>query len=1707
MQLRHWKTVLAPVEGISKVTALCWSANNKKFAAVTTDRVVYLFNENGERKDKFKTKPADANAPPTYVVRGMCFSPDSTKLVIAQSDNIVFVYRLGLDWHDKKSICNKFHQNSPITQVVWPVTRPNEILFGVAEGKVKVGQTTNNKAYTLYAHPEQSYVVSLAANLDGTSIVSGHLDCSLYCFTFDAGGGSGAHSRFAQHSCVPYALAWGESLCAAGSDSKIVFYEDDGSVLQTFDHSHNEDIREFTTAQFNPSGETVVVGSFNRFHIYCFNSRSRIWEEVGAKEIENFYTVTSLSWRPDGSRLAVGSLCGGVDLYDACLRKQRYKGKFEFTYVSKSQVIVQRLATNSRIVLKSSLGYEIERINIQQDRFLIAHTPHTLLMGDLETCKLSEVPWSGSGSEKFIFDSPQVCMIYNAGELTLIEYGRSEVLGTCRTEHMSPYLISVRLNEQRGIVEENKKIAYLIDLQTIRILDLMAGLTLATINHDARIDWLELNARATHLLFRDKKKNLHLYNIKAQERITLLTYCSYVQWVPNSDVVVAQNRSNLCVWYTVDEPDNQTVFPIKGEVTDIERSRGKTEVIVDEGINTVSYALDESLIEFGTACEEQDWPRAVEILEPLELTPETEAKWHELSDKALEVNNLQIAEQCFAAVGDVAKARYLHMLNDIAAKHAMETGGDGADSYEVQARLAILRKRWRDAENIYISQGRVDEAIAMYTEAHRWSDAIRVAERNNHSEAETLKHNYYQWLLETGQEEEAAAVKEKEGDALGAISLYLKGGLPAKAAHVVISNPSSYDPAMLDSISSALQRAGMSERAGEFFEHQRRYREALEAYRNGHAYRRAVDLARREFPGEVIQLEEEWGDWLMASKQVDAAINHFIEAGKNVKAIEAALECRQWAKAAGIIDNQDRNTALPFYKRIARHYDEARQWEEAERYYIKAGLASDAVEMYVRAGKWEAAHKVAMGYLTDSEVHVLYTKRARELEAQHKFKEAEKMYLTVKEHDLAINMYKKNRMYDQMIRLVSLYRKDLLAETHLHLAQQLENEGHFKEAEKHYTDAKDWKSAVQMYRANDMWDDALRVAKLFGGVNGGKQVAYAWAVSLGGEEGAALLSKFGLVDQAIEYAIESGAFAHAFELTRASAKHKLPEVHEKYAMFLEDEGRYKEAEEEFVKANKPGEAIAMYIHLQDWDAAMRVAETSEPSSIGNILVAQGQKAAERRDYATAEMQFLRAKRPDEVLAMYKKARMWEEALRIAEDYLPTKVNEIHSEIASSVGKGRGASSVDGILQRAKMLERSKDWGQAIDAYLEVDPSMSSMDAAQSAWEAAVRVAQEHLPHRSHAVVSAVSERLAEGGRVGAAAEMHEDVGDFGGAVRLYLRGGMVDRARATAAGNSRLEELVEAHAQQSAPAAGAAGGRAAAGESEAIEAHASAGEWDKVHELAAREGAEVVAHYTLRHAKMKAQQGDFAAAASVLAKYGVKPDPGNFDLQKLVEQMEATPDVNAPALEGFRGLFLAAHLSSQREVCAKQGWQTMAAKCATSLLRHVGSVPADKAFYQAGAAWRAVGRLNMAFVFLNRYLDITEAMEDPEGFTIENSDFVNTDIPAEFDLPERHYLDEDKREEVREWVLALSMDQDVEQSLSCRTCSQCGADTYEANLVCHSCKVPSEACCITGYPIPSGERVACKADPSVVARKDDWNTFIGRLQMCPITHTVQSPVY
>ena len=75
---------------------------------------------------------------------------------------------------------------------------------------------------------------------------------------------------------------------------------------------------------------------------------------------------------------------------------------------------------------------------------------------------------------------------------------------------------------------------------------------------------------------------------------------------------------------------------------------------------------------------------------------------------------MHIDLRCFAALGDVSKARYLHETNKLAEEHSSSMGGDGFDHYKVRARMAIMEKNFKLAESIYLEQNNIDEAMEMY---------------------------------------------------------------------------------------------------------------------------------------------------------------------------------------------------------------------------------------------------------------------------------------------------------------------------------------------------------------------------------------------------------------------------------------------------------------------------------------------------------------------------------------------------------------------------------------------------------------------------------------------------------------------------------------------------------------------------------------------------------------------------------------------------------------------------------------------------------------------------------------------------------------------------------------------------------------------------------------------------------------------------------
>lgn len=113
------------------------------------------------------------------MIKSIAFSPDSTKIAVGQTDCIIYVYKIGEQWYvtkkkiqrlnflifeniryilnlnlmlfyrgEKKVICNKFRQSSPVTCLIWLIEGP--IIVGLVDGKVRVALVKSQKAQTLY---------------------------------------------------------------------------------------------------------------------------------------------------------------------------------------------------------------------------------------------------------------------------------------------------------------------------------------------------------------------------------------------------------------------------------------------------------------------------------------------------------------------------------------------------------------------------------------------------------------------------------------------------------------------------------------------------------------------------------------------------------------------------------------------------------------------------------------------------------------------------------------------------------------------------------------------------------------------------------------------------------------------------------------------------------------------------------------------------------------------------------------------------------------------------------------------------------------------------------------------------------------------------------------------------------------------------------------------------------------------------------------------------------------------------------------------------------------------------------------------------------------------------------------------------------------------------------------------------------------------
>ncbi|CAE7947674.1 ift172 [Symbiodinium sp. KB8] len=412
------------------------------------------------------------------------------------------------------------------------------------------------------------------------------------------------------------------------------------------------------------------------------------------------------------------------------------------------------------------------------------------------------------------------------------------------------------------------------------------------------------------------------------------------------------------------------------------------------------------------------------------------------------------------------------------------------------------------------------------------------------------------------------------------------------------------------------------------------------------------------------------------------------------------------------------------------------------------------------------------------------------------------------------------------------------------------------------------------------------------------------------------------------------------------------------------------------------------------------------------------------------------------------------------------------------------------------------------------------------------------------IVSIVSKRLKLIQRFEAAAELYESIDAFREAVNCYIAGEVWDKARQLA--QQHCPDMVRVvEDRYKSDLVGKGDGdeliRRTGDVDSALDMYARNGDWTKCLALAEKHSPKMLPHYLVQYCKVLVNRQEVTEAAQMLVRYGPPPEQSNFQLYKHIHtELLAKPDATGPPLvremllrvtmppgtlgapptpkilsedrrpqAEFLKALLTAHLQTVRERLRERNMAPeVVAKISVALCRYCAEFPLDLAFYDAGIDCKNAGMINMSFFFLNRFLDIADAIEDPDNAAIDNTDFMETDIPSPYDLdlPEQAHISNDKVEEIRDWVLGWSMDQNVQQKMDLRPCDKCGAHIYTGAATCPHCGTVSEPCIISGFPVLKKTRVECTVCHSA-ANRDDWNIWVQMFKECPWCSSPQNAQY
>lgn len=511
--------------------------------------------------------------------------------------------------------------------------------------------------------------------------------------------------------------------------------------------------------------------------------------------------------------------------------------------------------------------------------------------------------------------------------------------------------------------------------------------------------------------------------------------------------------------------------------------------------------------------------------------------------------------------------------------------------------------------------------------------------------------------------------------------------------------------------------------------------------------------------------------------------------------------------------------------------------------------------------------------------------------------------------------------------------------------------------------------------------------------------------------------------------------------------------------------QFVEAEAEFLLASKPKEAILMYTHCRDWRSAVRVAEKYLPDAVNEILISQAAESLESQNYQEYEALLIRAERPDIVLQHYKESEMWPEAVRIAREYVPSALQDVQRlQARNSKSNPMISNDSRALLHLASEYTRNEEFKKAAQGLLKINHSNADQATVEQALIRAAEICNQFLDgDEATEVAGELGPRLMEMNQFGPAAQLYLAAEMPKEAVDVFIQSENWGKARRLAKEiNPQLLAYVETQQKSRLRMENNVEQLADIDIIGALDLLAEQGQWTRCIEKAKQHSAVVMHKYLALYATQLIRDNECVEALAAYIKYGAPPLQQNFNIYNriavdciglretdgmnvwkelrtflfnLTQSIKLSDDALIDGLDRFEELLLVVHYYVTRMACREiSSLKVLAVKISVALLRYTEIIPVDKGFYEAGMDLRSIGRESEAFVILNHYLDVSEAI-DGADVLVDHLNLTATDFPNSVPIPSDLHLKNELslHEEVREWVLSVSMDQRVDQ-VRCQTC-------------------------------------------------------------------------